>query len=177
MYQQFGGDQLAYYFTDALIGAYNQDVRLTTVVSRITSATQLIESKIERKGGYINSPIITTATKDLTGNVDIETYGKNEVATLNDVICKSQRILLGSLLTVVPTVFAGYEKGIGIPVTAYVPYAVVFTTPLPSANYYWSVTVVDSLGGTQLPEVTGVTAYGFTVTSLVNGTLNWKAEI
>jgi hypothetical protein len=175
--QSFGGDNVVEYFCDSLIGDDNDDVRLTTLVSRISANSQLVESSIERKGGYINSPIITTAAKDCTGAITVAATGQNSVATLNDIVCKAMRVSVGKLLTSTPVVYSAYEKGIGIPVTAYVPYSVTFSTAFPNNSYYFDVTIRDSNGTLQTAEITNITIYGFTVTSPVNGTLNWKAEL
>lgn len=87
-----GGTDILTYFTDSLVNANNNMVRLEATVTRTAAATQDIEVIVTRAGVASPKHAFTTATKDLTATVAIAANCTSATSTASDITLKDFRV-------------------------------------------------------------------------------------
>jgi hypothetical protein len=89
---QFGGTDVLTYFTDSLVNADNNMVRLEAFVTRTGAVTQDIEVIATRSGVASPKHSFTTGTADFTATIDIDANCLSATSTASDITLKDFRI-------------------------------------------------------------------------------------
>jgi hypothetical protein len=171
----WGGNVVASNYSDSLINAANQFVKLEAEVNRINLLNQMVNGKAVR-GNTIYEPVQTDTAVDLSSSVVITANGQNDVANANDVICDGLTVQLFSMINGAILGSSNIAQGIAN-TTGGSPYRVTFASPFASANYTISINCYDSEGNPQTFTVPSAykTVNGFEITTLVNAIVEWTA--
>lgn len=86
----FGATQLVSFFTDSLINASNNIVKLEAWITYEASSSETLETLVTTNGGSI--PAFSTMAVSTTPAIAITVKGQNAVASASDIICKKFRI-------------------------------------------------------------------------------------
>jgi len=174
----FGGNTLYEHFTDSLIIAGDDRLYLGAIISRTGATGQYVTAKSER-GNKMYSPKETTWTEDLTNPVIIKLTGQNSVAAANDIVAKQLCVRYSGMVAGTPVVSADMKWGTAM-LLAGVEKDILFAdygfTNFVSTPYTLNLTAVDVDGNTQQVTIIGTPAIDkFTVSCVVDATLNWSA--
>lgn len=176
----FGGDNIYTYFTDSLIIAGDDRLRIGATVNRTAASAQYITAKSER-GNKIYSPKETVTAKVMSTGQEIILTGQNgsTIYAANDIIAKQLSVKYSGLMNGSPVVSAALKFGTQA-ITANTNTDVVFAsygwTNFAATGYTTNLTGIDVDGNTQQVTVVGTPAIDkFVVSCAVDVTLNWSA--
>ena len=174
----FGGNNIGQHYTDALITSGSDKLKMLAEVSRTAVEGQYITSEYIH-GNKISGPKEYTWDLNFAAPIVIHISGQNSVATANDIVAHQLCVEYSGLVNSTPVVSADLKFGTAT-LLAGVNKDIIFAdygwTDFASIPYTLNLTAVDGDGNTQQVTIVGTPAVDkFTVSTVVDTTLNWSA--
>jgi hypothetical protein len=172
----WGGNVISSYFTDALITALGENVRLEADVNRVNLINQVCNGQATRGGGVTQLPQVL-CTANLSNPVVITADGQStDVSVANEVVCTQLTVQLLSLVNGAIVGASNIAQGIAT-LVAGTPLDIVFPSTFASAGYSIEWNAYDNTGNPQTVTFDSnyKTVNGFRMQSIVNVTVEWTA--
>jgi hypothetical protein len=165
---------VASHYTDSTITDATKFVELAAEVNMINAISQLIVGGAKRSGGFINDPVVTNASADLSAAVNILASGQEDASVGGDITCKQLYVELHSQLTGNVVGASYFAQGVEA-ITGGSTLHIVFASAFGSADYTTGINAYDSSHQPIAWTMSNKTVNGFDIDSLDSGTIEWSA--